>query len=68
MSYIAGIVLFNPEIDRLVDNIEAIYKQVDKLLLVDNDSKNIEVIERMVANYANCILIKNKKIWELRML
>lgn len=26
MSYIAGIVLFNPEIDRLVDNIEAIYK------------------------------------------
>lgn len=61
MSYIAGIVLFNPEIDRLVDNIEAIYKQVDKLLLVDNDSKNIEDVEKLAANYANCILIKNKE-------
>lgn len=50
MSYIAGIVLFNPEIDRLVDNIEAIYKQVDKLLLVDNDSKNIEDVEKLAAN------------------
>lgn len=35
---IAGIVLFNPELDRLRDNISAIINQVDKIVLVDNGS------------------------------
>lgn len=35
---LAGIVLFNPDIERLQQNIDAIKVQVDKLILVDNGS------------------------------
>lgn len=34
----AGIVLFNPEISRLKENITHILGQVDRLILVDNGS------------------------------
>ena len=36
IKIIAGIVLYNPDISRLKENIEAIISQVDKLVLVDN--------------------------------
>lgn len=39
---LAGIVLYNPEIGRLKQNIEAILSQVNRLVLVDNGSKNID--------------------------
>lgn len=42
---LAGITLFNPEIDRLSENITAILNQVDKLICVDNGSKNIKEVE-----------------------
>ena len=38
----AGIVLYNPEIDLLKKNIEAIADQVDCIYLFDNGSKNHE--------------------------
>lgn len=37
-SVIAGIVLYNPDMNRLQENIHAIKGQVDKLVLVDNGS------------------------------
>jgi rhamnosyltransferase len=40
----AVIVTFNPEIDRLTDNITSIFGQVDKLIIVDNASTNIKPI------------------------
>lgn len=36
----AGIVLFNPNKERLTQNIDAIYPQVDKIVLIDNCSTN----------------------------
>lgn len=42
---LAGITLFNPEIDRLEENIAAIQNQVDRVICVDNGSKNINAIE-----------------------
>lgn len=38
---LAGIVLFNPERNRLRENINAILPQVQKLILVDNGSTNV---------------------------
>ena len=40
----AGIVLFNPEINRLKENITHILGQVNQLILVDNGSNNKEEI------------------------
>ena len=44
---------------RLRDNINAIYSQVDKLIIVDNKSENLNDIEYFVEKYENIILIKN---------
>ena len=41
---LAGIVLYNPDVSRLRENIEAILPQVEKLVLVDNGSQNIETV------------------------
>lgn len=49
----AGIVLYNPEINRLIENIEHITHQVDMVLLVDNGSKNAEVIKKLLNNFEN---------------
>lgn len=43
----AGIVLFNPDLERLELNIRAIINQVSKLILVDNGSKNINEIKEL---------------------
>lgn len=55
----AGIVTYNPDIDRLRQNIEAINRQVDKVVIVDNNSKNIELIINLVDKYCNASIIRN---------
>lgn len=57
----AGIVLYNPEIERLEENIDSILPQVDLLILVDNNSYNIRDIELKYGNNEKIILIKNKE-------
>lgn len=47
----AGIVLFNPEISRLKENITHILGQVDRLILVDNGSNNKEEIQSGIQNF-----------------
>lgn len=44
MKILAGIVLYNPDIERLRENVGAIISQVDKLILYDNHSSNIEIV------------------------
>jgi len=46
MSICAGIVLCNPEIDRLRQNIDAILPQVELLILVDNGSESIDSLKK----------------------
>ena len=41
----AGIVLYNPDVERLHENINGIINQVDALILIDNGSDNIKEIE-----------------------
>jgi len=45
MRVCAGIILYNPDIERLSKNIEAISPQVDVLVIVDNASENIGEIQ-----------------------
>lgn len=42
---IAGIVLYNPDISRLKENIDSIYPQVDKLVFIENGSSNIDYLQ-----------------------
>ena len=57
----AGIVLFNPELKRLDDNIDAIKKQVNEVFLIDNCSENIDDILNKYENDKKVIIIQNKK-------
>lgn len=59
MNNMAGIVLYNPDLNRLKDNIEAIQNQVSKILFVDNGSNNISEIEAFLTEYKMVTLIKN---------
>lgn len=52
----AGIVLYNPDIELLKKNIESLYKQVNTIFLYDNGSRNIEVIKKLSASYANLVV------------
>lgn len=58
MKILAGIVLFNPDINRLKENIKNIEKQVDKIILIDNASQNINEVEK---EFNNIEIKKNNK-------
>ena len=51
----AGIVTYNPDIELLIKNINAISDQVNKVIIVDNGSINWN-------NWSNRILSKNVEI------
>ena len=58
----AGIVLYNPIWERLKENIDAIFPQVDMLVLIDNGSNDICEVEKYCRRYPNqIVLIKNHK-------
>lgn len=56
---VAGIVLYNPDIARLSQNIHAIWDQVDKVYLVDNASSNLVEIEKLINEFSNICVLKN---------
>lgn len=47
---IAGIVTFNPDLKRLSENINAVINQVQKLVIVDNGSTNVDQIKDLITN------------------
>lgn len=61
MKICAGIVAYNPDILRLKENIDAICKQVEEVVVVDNSSENVNEIEEIISKYDNLSLIKNRK-------
>lgn len=54
---LAGIVLYNPNIKRLKENVTHISKQVDKLILINNGSHNTNEIECYVKTVNECIYV-----------
>ena len=51
MRVCAGIVLYNPSIDRLEANILSILDQVNSIYLVDHGSKNVSEIEKFLKSF-----------------
>jgi rhamnosyltransferase len=58
MNIYAGIVTYNPDINRLKSNIEGIIGQVDKLVIYDNHSDNIKDIIPLCKQYSNRIYVE----------
>lgn len=52
------VVTFNPNVDRLKQNLSSMNSQVDMAYIVDNGSKNIEAISDLVDQFSNLNLIK----------
>ena len=50
MNICAGIVTYNPNITILKKCIESVEGQVDKIVIVDNDSKNRMLIENIICD------------------
>lgn len=61
MKFLAGIVLFNPEINRLKKNVDSIINQVSELILIDNGSSNLSEIDLLLHQYRNVKLINNNE-------
>ena len=61
MDIPVGIVLYNPEINRLEENINSIYERASSIIFNDNGSENIKEIERLLSKYKKAVLIKNGK-------
>lgn len=65
----AGIILFNPDISRMQENINAVINQVEHVILVDNGSENKAAIEQALPDSDRLHIIysqKNKGIaWAL---
>lgn len=58
---IAGIVLYNPDIGRLKENMSSVCHQVDFIVLVDNASNNNNSIQELAKQYDSVFLIENKR-------
>lgn len=55
----AGIVSYNPDIERLKLNVEAICGQVSKVYIVDNGSENLFAINNLIVTVSKVVLIPN---------
>lgn len=53
MKVIAGIVLYNPQKERLMENINAISSQVESVFCIDNASDNKYEIGQIISRYSN---------------
>ena len=57
----AGIVLYNPDLDRLLENISSISHQVEKVYLVDNGSENISEVNESFGGMEKVSVFENGK-------
>ncbi len=60
MKFLAVIITYNPDVERLTDNIKAISQQTDKVLLVDNGSEDKLFLSKLSFIY-NTAVISNEK-------
>lgn len=59
MLILSSIITYNPDINRLKENLHAVLNQVDKVLIIDNGSDNVQEIKNYLKNTANVIFIVN---------
>lgn len=56
----AEIVTFNPDVEQLKANVDNVLKQVEKLVLVDNGSKNVEEVKRISTEFNIELILLNE--------
>lgn len=61
MDVWAGVVTYNPDIERFIENVNSICSQVSKVIVFDNGSNNISRISKIAKKYNNLLLISCKK-------
>lgn len=61
MNFAVGIVLYNGDISKIQKALEEYKSFARKVILVDNNSKNINEIEKITINFPNIKLIKNNE-------
>lgn len=61
VKVMAGIVLYNAEVERLFMEIESVLPQVDLICLCDNGSANIAIIEDRIGINDKVVILKNKE-------
>ena len=59
MKILAAITTYNPQISRLRENINSVIKQVDGVLIYDNHSENIIMIDELIKDYSSITVKKN---------
>lgn len=59
MKISAGIVLYEPELKRLLENVTAIIRQVDTVIIVDNASSNIKEVKEVLSRFSNILFLEN---------
>ena len=57
---LAVIVTYNPNMERLAENISAIAPQVDGVLIYDNGSENVAEVETLTSNYTAAVCNSGK--------
>lgn len=56
-----GLVLFNPDIERLKENLNSIVQDAGGIFIVDNGSNNLAEIKKLLCNYNNIHFFANEK-------
>lgn len=54
---VACIVSYNPDFDRLRENIKACSRQVEEIVVIDNGSKNVKGLEKTIQEFNNVKII-----------
>lgn len=61
MHICAGIITYNPTLTDVSTCLEALCNQVERVIIVDNASKNIKSLQEVVSKYTNVTLVKNSQ-------
>ncbi|MFP1711157.1 glycosyltransferase [Gardnerella vaginalis] len=61
MRICSGIITYNPTLTDVSTCLEALCNQVERVIIVDNASKNVKGLQEVVSKYANVTLVKNSQ-------
>ena len=67
MKVISGIITYNPNTDELKKNVDAIKRQVNQVVIIDNASRNISDITDIFSDDSQISIIRNKKNYGVAM-
>ena len=61
MNFAVGIVLYNSNVDKIRQTISEYKNEAKNIILIDNNSLNIDEVDKLVSEFSNVLLIRNEK-------